>query len=601
MAQEREKKEASLLDRILNYFNRRAPGNGGSGRGGAAASDEADLGFRWFTLITIPGATSNTPEKFNEQVAQYINTELRGKGVLSFVELYLSEEATQRLYSEMNFEGNREKLLRVINSQLPNSDIDAPKDNLRVGLFPDGVVITPALKRLFGNAFIARHVIPPQVHTPTDDGKIPHDVKQYLIGELEVESQSSEPLGRTTIRALVRNEKSFDSTFRVSVHADFDLMLKAFPNREFCSYPLGINISATIREGMTSRPIQKVTLDIHDTRLLEKWSENNSQTQFSYSLISGRNVITDINHFDGDIVPVEDFTSTPEYSSAVAKNFPVPVNRRIAMKVALNHPVRDEEESRGHVVTYKFLFRFFENALSYSPGVNKLQGTGQFIRSQGETLVMLPPMARDGRTEAQVPVLTLSPESADGRQFIRIKKHPDSELILSLEGIPLTFDGVVVPFEESITVNVAQGGGAQSSSIVVEPMSKVNAERVAVAQRRPERDYVGFVEVNFDRSISLTLNEIILGRGQFLDRRSGVSGTALMLKRPLVQWEMLAGGGEEILYYSTTYGSIVTELTELKETVRLDLVGTYYVYVGDFEFMIYLESTPRTELVLKGR
>jgi hypothetical protein len=599
MAQETEKKEDSILERIRKFFDRREPSNGDVESG--AASIDTDLDFRWFTLITLPGARSNTPEKFNEEVAQYINTKLRGKGVLSFVELYLSEEAAQRLYSEMNFEGNREALLRVVNSQLPNSDIDAPKENLKVGLFPDGLVITPALKHLFGNAFITRHVIPPQVHTPTDDSKIPYDVKQYLIGELEVESQSGETLGRTTIRALVRNEKSFDNTFRVSVHADFDLMLKAFPNKEFCSYPLGINISSTIREGMTSRPIQKVTLDIHDTRLLEKWSVNNSQTQFSYSLISGRNVTTDINDFNGDIVPVEDFTSTPEYSSAVAKNFPVPVNRRIALKVALNHPVRHEDERRGHVVTYKFLFRFFENALSYSPGVNKLQGTGQFIRKQGETLVMLPPLARDGRTEAQMPALVLSPESVEGKQHIRIKKHPDSELLLSLEGKPLTFDGVVVPFEESITINVAQGVGIQSSSFVVQPMSKVSVERAGVAERRPERDYVGFVEVNFDRSISLTLNEIILGRGQFLDRKSGVGGTALMLKRPLVQWVMSAGSGEAILYYSTTYGSIVTELTELRETVRLDLVGTYYVYVGDFEFMIYLESTPRTELVLKGR
>jgi hypothetical protein len=200
-----------------------------------------------------------------------------------------------------------------------------------------------------------------------------------------------------------------------------------------------------------------------------------------------------------------------------------------------------------------------------------------------------------------MPVLIITPQSIDDRQHIKIMKHPDSELMLSLDGNPLTFEGVVVPLEESITINVMQGGGAQNSSFVIQPISKMSAERTAVAERRLERDYVGFVEVNFDRSISLTLSEIILGRGHFLDRKSGVSGAALTLKRPLVQWQMSAGSSEEILYYSTNYGSIVTELTKVNETIRLDLVGTYYVYVGDFEFMIYLESTPRTELVLRGR
>jgi hypothetical protein len=600
MTEESKQKDASRMQKFKKLFSPNSPDPDPNITGKDTSTPPPQ--FRWFTLITIPDARGNTPERFNEQIAEYVNKELRNKGTISFLELYLTEEVMQRLYNEMSFDGNRQALLRAVNAQLPSSSIERGQDKLRVGLFFDGLLITPALQHLFSGAFIARHIIPPHVYIPIDDSKISPDVKQYLIGELEVENQYGTRLGSTPIRALLQQEKLLDNSFRVSAHADFDLVLKAFANKEFSAYPLGINITCTIKEEMGSRPIQRVNFDIHDTRLLERWSINNAQTQFSYNLISGRNVVTDINDFQGDIVPVEDFTSNPEYSRAVARSFPVPVNRRMGVKVVLKHTISDEDGTRGDIATYKFLFRFFESALSYSAGVNKLQGLGQFVRRHGETTVMLPPLSRDGRTEAQFPALIISHQTKDKEQVLKIRKHPDSDLNLRIGGNPLTIEGVELPLKDSIKIEAAnqQGNGnADKISFVVQPLDKVSAERNSVANQRSDRNYVAFIEVNSDRAISLTLKEIILGRGHFLDRNSGVTTTALTLKRPLIQWEMAAG--EEVLYYSTNFGSVVTPLTKIEGTVPLDLVGTYYVYVGDFEFMIYLESTPRTELVLKGR
>jgi hypothetical protein len=559
---------------------------------------QPDLNFNWFTLITIPDA-QQTPRAFNERVAGYINKELSRRGALSFLELYLSEEAMHRLVNDMGFEDNRDALLKTINAQLPGQELDSARGEQKVSLFPEGLLITPALKQLFANSFVARHLMRPQVHTPTDDSKIPYQVKQYLIGELEVENQHGVPLGTTPIRALVQNEKANEGIFRVSMHADFDLILKAFPNKEFCACPLGVNITCSIKEGgTTGRPLQRVSLDIHDMRLFEQWCDRNSHTQFAYSLITGRNVVTDINDFPDDVVPVEDFTS--EFSTAVARNFPVPVNRRIGLKVSLRHRVRGQNGDRDDIVTYKYLFRFFENALTYRPGFNKVQGTGQFVRRHGETTVMLPPLARDGKSETQTPALIITPQTSGPAPTLRIRKHPDSELALRIGSEPLTADGVEVELDESVKIEFTPPGGG-SSTFVVQPLDKVSAERREVSERRRERDYVAFVEINSERVISLMLNEIILGRGHFLNRQSGVDALALTLKRSLVQWEMLAGGGEEVLYYSTNVGTVITPLTRVEGVVRLDLVGTYYVYVGDFEFMVYLESTPGTELVITGR
>jgi hypothetical protein len=576
------------------------------------AEPDPDFNFNWFTLITIPDPQAATLKSFNEQVASYVNSKLRAKTSLSFVELYLSMEAMQRLYNEMAFDQNREALLRAINSQLPAPNIEVRQDDLRVSLFPTGLLITPALRRVFVSAFIARHLIRPQVHIPGDDSKIPESVKQYLIGELEVENQYGTTLGTTTIRALVQGENAYENVFRVSVHTDFDLLLKAFPSKEFCAYPLGVNIACTIREDANSRPIQMVSFDLHDTRLLEQWSRDNANTKLAYGVITGNNVVTDINQLgDSDIVPVEDFTDgeslggAPEFSTAVAKNFPVPVNRRIGMKVTLRRSVQDLGGVRDDIVSYKFLFRFFTSALTYSPGFNKLQGTGQFVRAHGETVVMLPPLARDGKTEKQTPALVITPQTSGEKRVLRISKHRDSDLSLQIDNTPLAAEGVEVPLDEVTRIGFTlpgQEGRKQPSNntFIVQPLSRVSQERRAVAERRGADSYVAFVEVNSDRLISLMLNEIILGRGQFLDRTALPTGTALTLQRPLVQWEMKASG-EDVLYYSSHGGSIVTELGRVKDLIRLDLVGTYYIYLGDFEFMIYLESTPRTGLVLGGR
>jgi hypothetical protein len=310
------------------------------------------------------------------------------------------------------------------------------------------------------------------------------------------------------------------------------------------------------------------------------------------------------------MVPVEDFTNSqdltgPEYSTAVAKNFPVPVNRRIGLKVSLRQPVKDAAGERDDIVTYKFLFRFFTNALTYSPGLNKLQGTGQFVRAAGETVVMLPPLARDGKTEKQTPALVITPQNSGGKATLRINKHRDSDLSMRIGSAPLTAEGVEVPLDETTRIAFSlpeQDGRKQPSNntFIIQPLSKVSTERRAVAERRAADGYIAFVEVNSDRLISLMLNEIILGLGQFLDRQALPSGMALTLKRPLVQWQMEAAG-EEVLFYSSHGGSVVTKLSKVEGVIRLDLVGTYYIYLGDFEFRIYLESTPRTGLVLGGK
>ena len=605
MARETEKKDSSPWSKLKRLFPERSGGD-------EQDDDQAQPGFdfNWVKLITIPDPKTVTLKGFNEQVAGYVSSQLQGKTSLSFVELYLSLEALHRLHGEMDFDHNREALLRAVNSQLPGS-IEAPQGALRVSLFPDGLLITPALKQLFANAFVARHLIRPQVHIPGDDSKIPDSVKQYLIGELEVENQYGKTLGTTTIRALVQDGKAYENVFRVSVHTDYDLLLKAFPGREFCAFPLGVNIACSIKEEVNSRPIQMVSLDIHDTRLLERWAQENASTKFSYGIISGDNMVTDINDLGGsEMVPVEDFTNSqdltgPEYSTAVAKNFPVPVNRRIGLKVSLRQSVKDVGGERDDIVTYKFLFRFFTNALTYSPGLNKLQGTGQFVRATGETVVMLPPLARDGKTEKQTPAFVITPQNSGGKATLRISKHRDSDLNMRIGSAPLTAEGTEVPLDETTRIVFSLPGQddrklPSNNTFIIQPLAKVSTERRAVAEHRAADGYIAFVEVNSDRLISLMLNEIILGLGQFLDRQALPSGMALTLKRPLVQWQMEAAGGE-VLYYSSHGGSVVTKLGKVAGIVRLDLVGTYYIYLRDFEFRIYLESTPRTGLVLGGK
>jgi hypothetical protein len=591
MSEETKKAESgfsSIVNRILK------PGSKKSGE--AAPATAASTGFHWFTLIPIPPTEGKTVDTFNDEAAKWAEESLRDTEDISFVELYLTRAAMNRLIDTIKIDKSYAGLVETIRQQLFTDDDGGDADSSKVSFNRKGLLITPALQHVFDNAFIARSVVPPQVYAPADESKIPSTVDQYLIGALKVQDAKGKQTWETPIRALLGREGEPDDILRLYAHTDFDILLKAFPDEAFCSYPLGINIRCLLQENGGRRVVSQVDLDIQDTKMLASMSQSNASAKLFYEFIEGGEKYKDISTFPDGTYPVDLKKVTDSYE--IAPGLSVPVTGKVGLKVILKYT---NKRGQADTDTYTFLFRFFKNALRFSTGTNKLSARGQFVRGSGETVVMLPPLFKDGSTESQTPAFIISPPE-DGGSTFSVRKHPDSTLSLSISGVAVGTNPTPIDLTGKVDISGEIGAVGDSQhekfNFTLRPIAALNEERKRVAELREERGYVAFVEISSDRTISLAKNEIVLGRNQFLGRSANASVGALTLTRRYVTWVMSARKDEKVLYYSTSQGTVRQPVGELTQPISLGLVGTYYIYIDDFEFMIFLESTPRTEILL---
>jgi hypothetical protein len=582
-----ESRFSSIVNKILK------PG-GKSGEAAPAAARAT--GFHWFTLVTIPPTEGKTVDTFNDEAATWTEESLRDTEDISFLELYLTRTAMNRLIDAVKLDKNYAGLVETIRGRIFAGDTDGDADTSKVSFNRRGLLVTPALQHIFDNAFIARPIVPPQVYAPADESKIPSTVDQYLIGALKIQDAKGKQIGETPIRALLGREGESDDILRLYTHTDFDILLKAFPDESFCSYPLGINIRCLLQVDGSRRVVSQIDLDIQDTKMLASMSQTNANAKLFYEFIEGGEKYKDISTFPTETYPVDLKNVTDSYE--IAPGLAVPVTGKVGLKIILKYI-----NSRGQADTdtYSFLFRFFKNALRFSTGTNKLAARGQFVRGSGETAVMLPPMLKDGSTESQTPAFIISPTENGGRA-VAICKHPDSTLSLTINGSPIGNDPMSVDLTDKVEISGEIGSEGDSQhekfQFTLRPLTSLNEERKRVAELRADRAYIAFVEISSDRTISLAKNEIALGRNQFLSRTANTGVGALTLTRRYVTWVMSARKDEKVLYYSTSQGTVRQAVGELTQPVSLGLVGTYYVYIDDFEFMIFLESTPRTEILL---
>jgi hypothetical protein len=247
---------------------------------------------------------------------------------------------------------------------------------------------------------------------------------------------------------------------------------------------------------------------------------------------------------------------------------------------------------------YKYLFRFFKYAPRFVPSSNMLVATGQFIKKSGETLLMLPPFQNSNGKENQTPVLSISPSRAAPGQYVLTPEH-NSPARFSIDGNPLT-PGTTLSLDQSVELMCELGHEDDSDYEKVTfnlfPLSALSAGRQRVAEKKGAEKYVGFAEVSSKRNILLSRREIKIGRGGLLHKDTPISGDALTLKRKYVVWEALAKREDNVLYYSRAQGQVAQEVTQIVGTIGLGLMGTYFMYVDDYEFTLSLESTRRTEL-----
>ncbi len=561
--------------------------------------------FRWFSLITIPETERKAVETFNDEVAAYVGQSLEGRQNISFLEMYLTRAAMSRLSREIFTENNFQSLVSQVNARLPGADDDNKGDSLRVGFNQMGLSITPALQRIFDKSFIARQITPPQVYAPLDESEIALSVDQFLIGSLKIEDATRKQLGETPIRALVSSSDR-GHFLTLHTHVDFDLLLKAFPDAEFCAYPLGISIDCRLEIDGNRRRVRQIDLDLYDTKLLAKESQSNVKSKLYYYLVEGGNEQRNVINLD-PIYPVmlkgENTLNANEvddtYEIVPGSKLRVPVAGKVGMQVILKY-----EDAQGNLRTdsYKFLFRFFRNALRFSTTTNKLAANGQFIPATGETYVMLPPLQKDGVSEAQIPAFIVQP-LADDPSKIEIRRHADSSLDLTVDGEALGAEPIRIDFADRIEIHGESGTEGDSQEIerfnfILRPLAALNEQRKNVNIMRGG-NYIAFIEVESDRSISLRSTEVVLGRNQFLNRRTSVGTSAVTITRRYVTWVVTPKKDEKILYYCKVQGDITQPLTQLTKPMALGLVGTYYFYIGDFEFIILLESTPRNEILFE--
>lgn len=557
--------------------------------------------FRWFTLISIPQqAQTKTVETFNDEVATWVAQEVPRRADISFLELYLTRNGISRLNREIRIEKNADALVESVSRRLLGEGNANSQGGVEFN--PMGLLITPALQNTFDNAFIVRHIEPPQVYSPADESEIPSTVSQYLVGALKIENARGQQVGETPIRALVSADADSDGTQHLSTHVDFDLLLKAFPDEEFSSYPLGINIECRLKLEAGRRRVSQVDLDIHDTKMLARLSELNEKAKLYYYLIEGGNRERQIDDRTDDTYVVNlksenalrRGTTDSGDSYEIAPGQPVPVSGKVGLQVVLKFTRQDLQ----HTDSYRFLFRFFRYALRFSTNTNKLSASGQFVRGSGETVIMLPPMFSEGRTEGQSPAFVLRP--AEGGGF-EISRHSDSPVNVMANGQQIGDEAITIDIDGKTEIEGEIGSAGDSHHekfrFILRPLTSLMEGRKEVAARRLERGYVAFVEVLSGRTISLAKPEVVLGRNQLLNRRVNVGINALTLTRRYVTWVMSAKSADDVLFYSTVEGRVEQEVRPLLEPAALGVLGTYYVYVDDFEFTILLESTPRTELI----
>lgn len=577
---------------------------------------EPDHDFYWFKLVPIPKTAGKDQRTFNIEAADYVQEKLKSRPDPSFLELYLTRAALQGLEAEIGLERDSQSLIETINQRL-SSDVDesgvdesgegsSPKPKpIRVRFHPKGWDITPALQNIFDRAFIARPIYPPQIYIPPDESQIPSEVNQYLVGSFRVEDERGKELNGedgTPIRVVTAGAatESGSNLIRLYAHFDFDLLHKAFPDEPFSSYPLGLNLSCLIDlAGEEERKVSQVDLDLRDTKLLALISRQDQEVDLTYTLIEGKNKEIDILKYEGESYPV-DLKQELEVKKyyPVASDLRVPLVGLIGFRVELRF--RDAQQVL-RTKRYTFLFRFFKFALHFSAGKNWLAATGQFVREQGETVVMLPPAQIDKVKERQAPAFILSPVPGGEPTSFKVRKHQDSALKLTMGDLEIGMEPVPVDLANKPVIlgkpPGAQGSGSEGFVFTLRDLQSLSAERREVAGRRKDRKYVGFVDITCTppRRISLRASEIILGSGRFLDHSIQVNPRALTIRRKYVTWELRPHKEEGVLYYSTSRGTVQQSVQDLPETYTLGLVGTYFFYFDDFEFMIFLESTPRTE------
>jgi hypothetical protein len=604
---EEPKKTKSLFGNLIASVKDRIPSS-------KKEDKQPDYEFFWFKLVPIPETEGKDQPTFNIESADYVQEKLQSRPDPSFLEIYLTRAAMQRLESEIELERDPQSLIETINQRL-GSDIDESgidesggvasprKKPLRVRFHPKGWDITPALQNIYDRAFIVRPIYPPQVYIPPDESQIPSEVDQYLIGSFLVEDERGKALNGedgTPIRVVTAGAtEPASGLLRLYAHFDFDLLHKAFPDEPFSSYPLGLNLSCLI--DLTSdeeRKVSQVDLDLRDTKLLALISRQDEEVNLTYTLIEGKNKEIDILDYNGNSYPV-DLKKESEIKKfyPVASDLRVPIVGLIGFRVELRF--RDTQEVM-RTKRYTFLFRFFKYALRFSAGKNWMASTGQFVREQGETVVMLPPAQIDKVKERQSPAFVLSPVSGGGPTSFVVSKHQDSALKLTIGDREIGMEPVPVDLANKPVI-LGKAPGAQDSRpedfvFTLRDLQSLSAERREVARRWQDRKYAGFVDITCTppRRISLRANEIVLGPGRFLDYNIRVNPRAVAIRRKYVSWELQPRKEEGILYYSTSRGTVQQPVQELPETYALGLMGTYFFYLDDFEFQIFLESTPRT-------
>jgi hypothetical protein len=227
--------------------------------------------------------------------------------------------------------------------------------------------------------------------------------------------------------------------------------------------------------------------------------------------------------------------------------------------------------------------------------------TGQFVKATGDTVVMLPPVAKGFVVENQTPGFLLSPDSDKANTF-KIRKHPLSSVNLILNGSPVPEAGISIEVSDSADIfgKIGQEGDSQYEEFkfTLLPISALNPQRREVLEKKSERSFCAFVEIQSNRTISLSSNEVVLGRNRLLHREANVGVDALRLKHRYVTWEVSARKSDSVFYYCEVQGRVTQNLTTLVQSIALGLVGTYHFYLDDFEFVVLLESTPRTEIAL---
>lgn len=546
--------------------------------------------FRWFTLVTIPETKGNADTTIFADVANWTKTRLeskRGWENITDLEIYLTHDAMLHLTDDISIDRVSGELVETVKQRIFANRAGA------VAWSDRGINITPALEELFNQCFVVRHLSPPHVYVPADESKIPSNVDQILIGVLKVEDGKGMSLGETPIRALLQSTGASSNLLRMQVHTDFDLLLKAFPGEKICTYPLGVNIRCDLEIENSIRKVSQIDLDIHDTKLLAQLAGQNGN-ELSYHLLEGGGTETDAINHAKEVVRVE---AEKDEMYAIADETYVPVNRKIGVEVVFRYT-----NSKQQVATdvHHFLFRFFKYALKFTP-TSLMKGTGQFVHSSVETTVMLPPMFKEGIKETQSPGFIIQPVTGSSTKF-ELFSHPDSPIDINYNGQALSDVGTPIELLGPITIKGSLGQPLDTQyedfTFILRPLGALNNEQQGVANRKPGKSYGAFVEIKSNRALSLSGNEIVLGRGRYLYKDLDIGPSALTLERKYVNWKMFAGSDEQVFYYNTVRGTVKKPLTELSQAVNLGLIGTYYVYVDDFEFRILLESTPRTEIAL---